>query len=140
MAQDKTLDVEIITPQKVVFSGKAVSVSVPGGLAPFQMLVNHAPIISTLEMGIVTIEDENNKKRYFSTTEGLTEVRKNKVAILVETADDASNLDINEINTRLKESKDMIKQATNPTEVAELKKALAKAENQLKAFEKQKGL
>jgi len=87
MADDKLMNVDIVTPQKTIFSGQAVSVSVPGGQSPFQILYNHAPIVSTLEKGVVKIVDAANKTTLFTTTDGFIEVRKNNISILVETAE-----------------------------------------------------
>lgn len=47
---------EIISPEAVLFSGEVTSVSVPGLNGYFQMLDNHAPIVSSLKRGTVTIE------------------------------------------------------------------------------------
>jgi F-type H+-transporting ATPase subunit epsilon len=47
---------EIISPEAVLFSGEVTSVSVPGLNGYFQMLNNHAPIVSSLKKGNVTIE------------------------------------------------------------------------------------
>ncbi|RPI66540.1 MAG: hypothetical protein EHM43_11245, partial [Ignavibacteriae bacterium] len=57
MSTDHTLNVSIVTPQSTAFEGKALAVSVPGTQSPFQVLYNHAPIISSLDIGIVKIED-----------------------------------------------------------------------------------
>jgi F-type H+-transporting ATPase subunit epsilon len=46
---------EIVSPEATLFSGEIESVTVPGTTGSFQMLNNHAPIVSTLKEGIVTI-------------------------------------------------------------------------------------
>lgn len=86
MAQDKLLNVEIITPQKKIFAGKASAVSVQGAQSPFQVLYNHAPIVSSLEDGSTKIIEENGKEIKFATGSGFAEVSRNNVSILVETA------------------------------------------------------
>ncbi len=87
MSEHKLLKVDIITPQKTIFSGLAHSVTVPGAQSPFQVLFNHAPIVSTLTTGKVKVETADDKTLLFSTTGGLVEVRKNNISILVETAE-----------------------------------------------------
>lgn len=84
---DKLLNVDIVTPQKTIYSGKATSVSVPGRKSPFQVLFNHAPIVSTLDTGKVKIVTEENKELFYSTSGGFVEVRSNNISILVETAE-----------------------------------------------------
>ena len=49
---------EIISPEATLFSGEVISVSVPGLNGYFQMLNNHAPIVSSLQKGNVTIEGD----------------------------------------------------------------------------------
>ncbi len=74
---------EIITPDKKVYSGEVNSVSVPGAAGRFQMLNGHAPIISTLLNGKVKIKDKEGIKE-FDVKGGVVENLKNKVVILAE--------------------------------------------------------
>ena len=74
---------DIITPDKKVFSGDVTSVTVPGTKGTFQVLNNHAPIISTLGKGTVkyrTTEGEQTMK----INSGVIEVLKNKIILLLE--------------------------------------------------------
>lgn len=87
MNENKLLKVDLISPQKTIYSGMARSVSVPGKKSPFQVLFNHAPIVSTLDDGIIKIVDENEKTLKFSSKNGFVEVRSNNVSILVESAE-----------------------------------------------------
>lgn len=83
----KLLELDIITPEQILFEGKAQSVTVPGTKSPFQVLFNHAPIVSSLENGQIKIVDDNNKTILFKTTQGFIEVKSNKVNILVDSAE-----------------------------------------------------
>ena len=74
---------EIITPDKKVFAGEVTSVQVPGSLGQFQILNNHAPIISTLTNGKVKIKSASGNK-VFEVKGGVVEVLKNKVVVLAE--------------------------------------------------------
>ena len=84
MAADRTLSVSIVTPRETAFEGKALAVSVPGSHSPFQVLYNHAPIISSLDIGVVIIEDDNNNVSYYAARVGFIEVLKNNVNIVVQ--------------------------------------------------------
>jgi F-type H+-transporting ATPase subunit epsilon len=79
------MQLEIITPDKKVYSGEASSVSVPGANGRFEMLQNHAPIISTLLNGKVKIKDKEGVKE-FDVKGGVVENLKNKIIILAESA------------------------------------------------------
>jgi len=74
---------EIITPDKKVYSGEVSSVSVPGAAGRFQMLNNHAPIISTMLNGKVIIKDKEGMKE-FDIKGGVVENQNNKIIILAE--------------------------------------------------------
>lgn len=85
---EKTLSVEIVTPASVVFKGNATSVSLPGTKSPFQVLYNHAAIVSTLDKGTIKIVN-NDGVKLFNTSNGFAEVNNNTVSVLVETAEEA---------------------------------------------------
>lgn len=74
---------EIITPDKKVYSGKVNVVQVPGSKGLFEVLEYHAPIISTLEKGRVKIV-EGNTESFFNIQGGVIEVKDNHVVILAE--------------------------------------------------------
>jgi len=76
---------EIITPDKKVFEGEVTSVSVPGADGKFQMLNNHAPIISTLGKGKVKVKTAKETETLeFNVKGGVVEMLKNKVVVLAE--------------------------------------------------------
>lgn len=77
------MNLEIITPDKKVYSGEVTSVSVPGMSGRFEMLKNHAPIISTLLNGKVKVKDKEGVKT-FDVKGGVVEMLNNKVIILAE--------------------------------------------------------
>ena len=78
------MHLEIITPDKKVYEGTIKLVKVPGSKGSFEVLRNHAPIISTLENGEVKIIDENDKTEFFEIGGGVIEVKQNKIIILAE--------------------------------------------------------
>lgn len=133
---DKILDVEIVTPQKTLYQGKAHSVTVPGKQSPFQVLYNHAPIVSSLDIGVVKIVEENNNELFFITTEGFTEVHKNKVSILVENAELPSEIDIEKVKEKIASAKAKLKADLDKTLQADIKKEIKQYENSLKGAEK----
>jgi F-type H+-transporting ATPase subunit epsilon len=80
----KVFDLEIVTPDGGVFSGQVQSVQAPGSLGSFQVLYNHAPIISTLGTGKVKVVTAEGQTLQYSTQDGVIEVLNNKAIILVE--------------------------------------------------------
>jgi len=77
---------EIISPEKKLFTGEVNLLTVPGSKGSFQILHNHAPIISTLEKGIIKIVSSNGEKSFFNIDGGVIEVKNNKIIVLAENA------------------------------------------------------
>lgn len=73
--------VEVITPDKVLFSGEAVSVRLPGSGGSFEALANHAPLISSLDKGTVVVKTTSGEE-IFEVSGGLVEILNNKVVVL----------------------------------------------------------
>lgn len=78
------MKIEIITPDKKVFDDEIKSVRVPGKKGSFQVLKDHAPIISTLDSGPVIIIDEAGNEKIFEIDGGVIEVKANKIILLAE--------------------------------------------------------
>ncbi|MGN1375713.1 MAG: ATP synthase F1 subunit epsilon [Prevotella sp.] len=77
------LILRIVSPERVEYSGNVESVTVPGTLGEFQVLVNHAPLISSLERGVVKYSDTDGKHELVISG-GFIEVQKNNVSLCVE--------------------------------------------------------
>ena len=75
---------EIITPEKKLFSGEVNSVKLPGTGGSFGVLKNHAPLISSLKKGTVKVIDDQKKSHSFPVNGGVVEVLKNKIIVLAE--------------------------------------------------------
>jgi F-type H+-transporting ATPase subunit epsilon len=74
---------EIVTPEKNLFSNEIKYVKVPGSKGEFGVLNNHAALISTLEKGTIKIVDSNNEEKFFDINGGVIEVLKNNIIILL---------------------------------------------------------
>ena len=77
---------EIITPDKKVFSGEVKLVQLPGSKGAFAILNNHAPIISTLTNGKIKVIDMNDKVSFYEVKDGVIESKANKIIVLAESA------------------------------------------------------
>lgn len=78
------MQVDIITPDKNIFSGEAKELLVPGTEGFIGILENHAPLISTLREGKVKVTDKDGKSESYEINGGVAEVLNNKVIILAE--------------------------------------------------------
>ena len=73
---------EIITPEKELFSGEVTSVKFPGSNGEFEILNNHAPIISTLTRGKIRVINHDKNTEQFDINGGVIEMRNNKIIVL----------------------------------------------------------
>lgn len=83
----QTMNLEILTPEKKVFSGDVYGVQLPGITGFFEVLEKHAPLVSALKNGRLKIlKDKNNHLAFFDIQSGFVEVINNNVSVLVEGA------------------------------------------------------
>jgi F-type H+-transporting ATPase subunit epsilon len=78
------MKIEIITPDKKIYDGEIKSVRVPGKKGSFQVLKDHAPIISTLDSGSVRMIDQENNEIIYNISGGVIEVKTNKIILLAD--------------------------------------------------------
>jgi F-type H+-transporting ATPase subunit epsilon len=78
------LHIEVLTPEGKVFSGNILSVTVPGSKGRFEVLNNHAPLLSSLNKGKVSIVKENKEEYKFDISGGFFEILNNQIALLAE--------------------------------------------------------
>lgn len=76
--------IEIVTPDKKIFEGEIKSVRVPGKKGSFQVLKDHAPIVSTLDGGSVIIVSPDGKETVYEIEGGVIEVKANKIILLAD--------------------------------------------------------
>lgn len=84
---ENTLQVELVTPEKLLFSGAANMVEAPGVEGDFGVLPQHAPLVSLLNEGTVTLHLGNEQKAY-RVSGGTAEVNEKGMVILAESAEE----------------------------------------------------
>lgn len=77
------MNVSILSPLKNLYQGEATSVKLPGKIGAFTILENHAPIVSTLDKGVITITNKEEVTE-INIVSGFIEVHDNKITICVE--------------------------------------------------------
>ncbi len=130
----KLINVEVITPSKPIFKGEVVSITIPGTLGGFQVLYNHAPLLSSFEIGKVKIQEQNGAQSViYATGGGKVEVLNNKVLILSESFERVDEIDVDRAE-RAKERAEhrLSEKDKKEVDVARAEVALKKALNRLK--------
>ena len=128
------LIVEIVTPDKVAYKGEVKSINIPGTKGNFQVLYNHAPLMSSFEVGIIKIEDETGNSTNYATSGGTVEVLNNKIIVLAETFESKENIDIKRAEEAADRAKKRLKKESGETEIdiARAEFALKRAVNRIK--------
>lgn len=104
----KEIDIEIITPSRTAYRGKVKSVFIPGTLGNFQVLFNHAPLLSSFEIGKIVVEELNGSKIEFATGGGTVEVRSNVILVLADSVELKDEIDTERARKSLERAKQRI--------------------------------
>ncbi len=89
-----TFYVEIVAPDKHVFSNEATRFVAPGVNGSFEVLVNHAPLMAATTIGPVIVVTADDERVTFASSGGFVQVLENRVIMLSETAEPASEIDV----------------------------------------------
>jgi F-type H+-transporting ATPase subunit epsilon len=126
---EKTYLLEIVTPEKKVFSDKVDFSVFPGSEGELGILFDHAPLLCRLAPGEVRIT-RNKITQSLAISGGFLEVRKNEVSVIVETAETADQIDRDRALKEKESAEEQLKKAQGFAEIKQadlrLKKALAR--------------
>ena len=132
------LKLEIVTPSKSAFSGGIKSLTVPGTKGRFQVLKNHAPIISTFDTGMIKVDLPDGKSDYYATAGGTIEVLDNKVLVLADSIEEVSEIDEDRALKAKQRAEERLIEKSSDLNIASAQAALARANNRLQIKEKYK--
>jgi len=104
-----TFQLELVTPDKVLFSGPVEQVDVPGAEGDFGVLAGHAPLVATLKPGVMVVH-EGGKHHRLVVTGGFAEVNAEGLTILADFADKVEDFDRAVIASQIKETEQRIKE------------------------------
>lgn len=130
----KNLELEVITPSKKAFTGMVKSVTVPGTLGNFQILYNHAPILSKLEIGRIRLSEKGSDREDYTTGGGTVEVLDNKILVLAESFESKDEIDVERAEQAKKRAEERLaeKNQDRTIDAARADAALRRAVNRLK--------
>jgi F-type H+-transporting ATPase subunit epsilon len=97
---------ELVSPEKLLFSGEVESVVAPGAEGEFTVLKDHAPVMTTLKSGVVTVADETGKIQKLFVRGGFADVNAAGFTILAQQATPLAELDLAKIDAEWKEAQE----------------------------------
>jgi F-type H+-transporting ATPase subunit epsilon len=108
-----TFHFELVSPDKVLFNGPAQAVLVPGNEGDFQVLSDHAPVMTSVRPGVVGIDDAHGKHRRIFVRGGFADASKNGVILLAETAIPFEELSAEELSQEIKNAEEDLADAND---------------------------
>jgi F-type H+-transporting ATPase subunit epsilon len=118
---------EIVTPERLAYSGEVDSVQVPGSEGELGILPHHAPLVSMLGIGELRIRTGGGEE-LFAIAGGFVQVRPDKVVVMAETADMASEIDLERAQEARREAERALESGYHePADLAAARAALQQA-------------
>lgn len=126
----------IITPQKSVFSGDVELLTAPGVSGSFQVLHDHAPLLSSIGVGEVRLVDHDGNELVYSTSGGFVEVNHNNVSFLAEAIERKEEINVERADAAKGRAEERLQKKDPGTDIARAQAALARAVNRLRIARK----
>ncbi len=117
-----TIQVEIVTPSRQLYSGAVEMITLPGVEGDMGVLAGHAPLLTTLNIGEITLHSDDGEPDYIAVSGGVVEVRPDKVIVLARSAERADEIDITRAEEALQRAEEALStrspEERQPVEVA----------------------
>lgn len=128
---EKRLNLEIRTPQQLIYEGQVSSVRAPGELGLFEILAGHIPFLTVLDIGEIRIR-ESDTSRSLATSGGVFEVLRTGVTVLADTAEWVSEIDVERAESARQRAMELLASRDRGINRPRAESALARAENRLR--------
>jgi F-type H+-transporting ATPase subunit epsilon len=128
---EKIFQIEIATPQKYEKYENAVSCSAPGVLGHFQILVNHAPFVSQMDVGEMRV-DTTDEILHFATSGGFIQVLDNNVLFLLDSCESSKEIDVQRAESAKERAKTRLEAKEADIDLLRAKLAFSRALNRLR--------
>ncbi len=113
--EGRQLFCRVITPEKVIYDGEVNMVIARIADGDIGVLVDHQPVVSTVEIGAVRI-NENDERHVYATSDGFFKVSENLVQILVEEAVPAGEIDVEDADNRVEQAENELSEVSEDDE------------------------
>ncbi|KAA0244746.1 MAG: ATP synthase F1 subunit epsilon, partial [Chlorobiota bacterium] len=121
------------------FNDYIESVTIPGTLGSFQILKDHAPLISSFEVGVIKVK-KNSADSFYTTSGGTVEVNQNQILVLADSIEKISDIDVDRAEQARKRAEERLRKKMDADiDEARAKSALNRALNRLNAVKMYSG-
>jgi F-type H+-transporting ATPase subunit epsilon len=108
----RVLKIRVIGPDRVIFEGEASSIQYPGGDGLYGILRGHAPMITTVEPGLLRIKDESGKEDVIALARGFVSICKDEIEFAVDAGEQATEIDMDRAQSAAERARELIKSGT----------------------------
>ena len=129
--EHKLFKLEIVTPSGIIYQDDIRHIKMPGTEGYLGIMFNHAPFITTLKIGEVKIDLEK-KTKYFALCGGVVEVLPDMTTLLVESAEEASDIDVERAIYSEERAERRLKDKIPDIDIERARLSLSKAQNRIK--------
>ncbi|MDE2813604.1 MAG: F0F1 ATP synthase subunit epsilon [Gemmatimonadota bacterium] len=124
---------EVVTPERVAYSGQVASLQAPGSEGSFGVLAGHIPLLTSLQIGRLRFVEEDGNEVQMAISGGFVEVGREQVAVLAETAERVEEIDVARAEAARQRAEERLARAREErVDVARAEAALARAINRLR--------
>ncbi len=124
---------EVVTPERVVYSGQVTSLQAPGSEGGFGVLAGHIPLLTGLQIGRLRFVEEDGNEVKMAISGGFVEVRREQVSVLAETAERIEEIDVERAEAARRRAEEELARAREErVDRARAQAALARAINRLR--------
>src|SRR5438477_10474445 len=130
-----TFPLELVTPERVLFSEEVQAVRAPGINGSFGVLARHAPMLTELTTGLIKLTLANGFDAYIATSGGFMEVSRQKVIILADSAELSEEIDVEKARAAAERARKLLEVPGANINAEEVREELERARNRIRVAE-----
>ena len=122
----------VVTPERIIYEENVVSIIAPGEVGYLGIMSNHAPIITSLKPGKLSVKDDSGKEINLAISGGFLENSNNVCTVLADSAEFAADIDLERAKESLDRARQRIRNAAGEIDVPRAQAAFDRAKNRLR--------
>ncbi len=134
-----TFHLDLVTPERLLFSEEVQAVRAPGIEGSFGVLAGHAPLLTELTTGLIKVTLANGSEELIATSGGFMQVSLEKVIILADSAELSTEIDIERARAAVENARKML-EIPGEMDAAEIRQMLERAQNRVRVAQMRPGM